>query len=106
LLDINLLVQITVEKNNFNVYLFDLPVLGGSEYEERFIAYRFYYGSEDLVIVESFLLFETPDDLSGLVAEDLVMRAAFKPKNPLAPKYLSASGTAYQLLYLIFFQRF
>jgi hypothetical protein len=103
LLDVDLLVQVAVEKNNLNIYLFDLPVLGGSECEERFITYRFYYGGEDLVIVEPLLLFEAPDDPSGLITEDLAIRAAFEPKNPLAPKYLSASGTAHQILYFFFF---
>jgi hypothetical protein len=103
LLDIDLLVQIAVKKDNFNVYLLDLLVLDGSEYEERFVAYRFYYGSEDFIIIEFFLLFETPDDLSGLIAEDLVIRTAFKPKDLLISEYFSVSKTAYQLLYLIFF---
>jgi hypothetical protein len=95
LLDIDFLVQVAVEEGGFNIYLFNFLVLGGSEYEERFIAYRFYYGGEDLVIVEPLLLFEAPDDLSGLITEDLVIRAAFKPKDLFTPKHLSASGTAY-----------
>jgi hypothetical protein len=103
LLDVDLLVQIAVEKGGLDIHLLDLPVLGGSECEERFIAYRLYYGGEGLIIVEPLLLFEAPDDPSGLVAEDLAMRAALEPKDPLAPEYLSASGTAYQFLYLIFF---
>jgi hypothetical protein len=95
LFDIDLLVQIAVEEDGLNIYLFNLPVLGGSEYEERFIAYRLYYGGEDLIIVEPLLLFEAPDDLSGLIAEDLAIRAALEPKDSLTPEYLSASGTAY-----------
>jgi hypothetical protein len=32
------------------------------------------------------------------------MRAALEPKDPLTPEHLSVSGTAHQLLYLIFLQ--
>jgi hypothetical protein len=103
LFDIDLLVQVVIEEGGLNIYLFNLLVLGGSECEERFIAYRFYYGGENLVIVEPLLLFETPNDPSGLITEDLAIRAAFKPKDLFTPKYLSVSGTAYQFLYFFFF---
>jgi hypothetical protein len=92
------------KKKKFNIYLLGLLVLGGSEYEERFIIYRFYYNSEDLIIVVPLFLFEAPDDPSGLIAEDLVIRAALKPKDLLTPEHLSASGTVYQLLYFFFLE--
>jgi hypothetical protein len=62
LFDVDLLVQIAVEEDGLNIYLFNLLVLGGSECEERFIVYKFYYNNEDLIIIEFFLLFEAPND--------------------------------------------
>jgi hypothetical protein len=95
LFDVDLLVQVAVEEDDLNIYLFNFLVLGGSECEERFVIYRFYYDNEDLVIVEPLLLFEAPDDPSGLITEDLVIRAALEPKDLFTSKYFSVSKIVY-----------
>ena len=53
-----LFVDIFVKKNDFDIYLFNILIIGDDDNENNFIIYKFNYNWENLIKIEIFYLFE------------------------------------------------
>jgi hypothetical protein len=69
--------------------LFDFLVIYGREGENSLVRHRLYHKSERLVEIQAFLLFESTDDLAGLIPEDLSMCSTLDLKDLFTREYLT-----------------
>ena len=67
LLHINVLLNIVIKKNDFDVYLFYVLIYNRRKRKDRFIIYKFYYQRENIIIITTFLLFEFSNNLTYLI---------------------------------------
>ena len=73
--DIDLIIQVSIEKSRFNIHLFDLPIVSGGYGEQSLIGYRLDHCSEGFVKVDSVSLFESTDNLTSFIAGNLPSKA-------------------------------
>jgi hypothetical protein len=86
-----------VEEGIFHVELLNEPVMGDSSGEHRVNSDQFYNRTEDLIVVDSGALSETPKDLTGLVAIKGPISTKLVREDPLASDNVGALRLGNQL---------
>jgi hypothetical protein len=77
LLDINLFVNQTIQKNYLDVYLLNFLIISGGKGEESLVAHGLDYNSKCITVIDTFNLSITPDYPSRFVAAQLVIGVEF-----------------------------
>ena len=77
LLFINILLNIVIKKNDFDVYLFHILIHNHRKRKNNFIIYKFYYQRENVIIITIFLLFEFSNNLTCFIINNFFFEISF-----------------------------
>jgi len=73
--------------------LFDFLVIYSREGENSLVRHRFYHRSEGLMEIQTFFLFESADNLAGLIPEDLSIYSTLDFEDPFTRECLAVRWT-------------
>ena len=81
LLYINVLLNIVIKKNDFNVYLFHVSIHNRYKRKNRFIIYKLYYRRESVIIITILLLFEFLNNLICFIINNFLFEISLYDVN-------------------------
>ena len=81
LLHINILLNIVIKKNDFDIHLFHVLIHNRRKRKNYFIIYKFYYRRENIMIITILLLFEFSNNLTCFIMSDFPLKTSFHDVN-------------------------
>ena len=73
----NFLINVAVQKSDFDIHLFNVSIIDNSNSEDNFIVYELNYRSESFIIIKIFQLFEISYTLACFVTNNFIVNAFF-----------------------------
>ena len=100
--NVNFAVNIIVEKNDFDIHLFQFSIKSDDESENDFVAHKFHYENENFFVIKILSLFKITNYSARFMTNDFVVEIFFQFKNSTITENSVMNKTIHKISNVIF----